>query len=200
MKASRGFVSRYVWLGVVAYFVAMTVVMTWPLVTRMGNFMVGQMGDNIYFVWMIGWMKKALFELHVNPFNVWFLNYPEGWNMAYTEITPVMLALALPFSFVGGPTFAYNMALLLTFVLAGLGMFWWIRQLTGRMDAALIAGTIYAFLPFHFAHFLIGHLNLSGIQWFPFYFMGLFEILQTRRVSLKGTSQEAVCLRRLAGG
>ncbi|NMC81163.1 MAG: hypothetical protein GYA59_17525 [Chloroflexi bacterium] len=188
MKASRGFVSRYVRLGVVAYFVAMTVVMTWPLVTRMGSFMVGQMGDNIYFVWMIGWMKKALFELHVNPFNVWFLNYPEGWNMAYTEITPVMLALALPFSFVGGPTFAYNMALLLTFVLAGLGMFWWIRQLTGRMDAALIAGTIYAFLPFHFAHFLIGHLNLSGIQWFPFYFMGLFEILQTRRVSLEQAS------------
>ncbi len=166
----------------------MTVVMTWPLVTLMGNIMVGQMGDNIYFVWMIGWMKKALFELHVNPFNVWFLNYPEGWNMAYTEITPVMLALALPFSFVGGPTFAYNMALLLTFVLAGLGMFWWIRQLTGRMDAALIAGTIYAFLPFHFAHFLIGHLNLSGIQWFPFYFMGLFEILQTRRVSLEQAS------------
>ncbi len=52
-----------------------------------GDQMIGQVGDNIYFVWMIGWFKKALFDLHVNPFNVWFLNYPEGWSLAYTEIT-----------------------------------------------------------------------------------------------------------------
>lgn len=187
MKISRSVFTRFTWIGVALYFTAMTVVMTWPLAARMADAMVGQVGDNIYFVWMIGWMKKALFELHVNPFNVWFLNYPEGWNMAYTEITPAMLALALPFSFVGGPTFAYNMALMLTFVLSGLGMTAWVYRLTGRMDAALIAGTIFAFIPYRFAHFLIGHLNLSGTQWFPFYFMGLFEILQTRCVSVAKT-------------
>ncbi|MEJ5201582.1 MAG: hypothetical protein WHV66_05050, partial [Anaerolineales bacterium] len=109
---------------------------------------------------------------------VWFLNYPQGWSMAYTEITPVMLLIALPFSFIGGATFAYNAAMLLTFILSGLGMFLWVQALTGNRAAALVAGTIYAFLPYHFAHFLIGHLNLSGIQWFPFYFWGLFEIFQ----------------------
>ncbi len=168
---------RHTLVWIVLYFAVMTVLMTWPLVLKMGNSMVGQMGDNIYFVWMIGWMKKALFELHANPFNVWFLNYPEGWNMAYTEITPAQLALAMPFSFLGGPVFAYNMALLLTFVLSGLGMFLWVRRLTGRVDAALIAGTLFAFVPYRYAHFLIGHLNLSGTQWFPFYFMGFFELL-----------------------
>ncbi len=168
---------RLTWLWVPLYFGLMAVVMTWPLALRMGNQMVGQMGDNIYFVWMIGWMKKALFELHANPFNVWFLNYPEGWNMAYTEITPAQLALAMPFSFIGGPVFAYNMALLLTFVLSGVGMYLWVRRMTGRTDAALIAGTLFAFVPYRFAHFLIGHLNLSGTQWFPFYFMGFFELL-----------------------
>ena len=144
------------WVGL--YFSLMTIVMTWPLILKMQNQMVGQIGDNIYFVWMIGWMKKALFELHVNPFNVWFLNYPEGWNMAYTEITPAQLLLALPFSFVSSPTFAYNAAMLLTFVLSGMGMYLWIRRLTGRVDAGLIAGTIFAFIPYRFAHFLIGHL------------------------------------------
>ncbi len=168
---------RHTLLWVVLYFAVMAILMTWPLVLKMGNQMVGQMGDNIYFVWMIGWMRKALFELHANPFNVWFLNYPEGWNMAYTEITPAQLALAVPFSFVGGPVFAYNMALLLTFVLSGLGMYLWVRRLTGRTGAALVAGTLFAFAPYRFAHFLIGHLNLSGTQWFPFYFMGFFELL-----------------------
>ncbi|MEA4907844.1 MAG: hypothetical protein VB089_09490 [Anaerolineaceae bacterium] len=167
-------------LWAILFFSALTVWMTWPLATRMQDWMVGQMGDNVYFVWMIGWMKKALFELHVNPFDVWFLNYPEGWNMAYTEITPIMLALALPFSFLGGATFAYNMAMMLSFVLSGLGMYLWVRYLTGRSDAALVAGTIFAFVPYHFAHFLIGHLNLSGTQWFPFYFLGLFQLLEGR--------------------
>jgi hypothetical protein len=171
-------VSRSTLLWVSLYFIVLTVLMTWPLVLRMKSEVVGQIGDNIYFVWMIGWMKKALFELGVNPFDVWFLNYPQGWNMAYTEITPIMLLLALPFGFIGGATFAFNAAMMLTFILSGLGMFLWVQALTRNSAAALVGGTIYAFLPYHFAHFLIGHLNLSGIQWFPFYFWGLLEILQ----------------------
>lgn len=171
------FFRRTLLLWVVLYFAGLTLLMTWPLAARMGSEMVGQLGDNIYFVWMVAWMKKALFELRVNPFNVWFLNYPEGWNMAYTEITPAQLGLALPFSFLSSPMFAYNAALMLSFVLSGLTMFLWVRHLTGRSGAALIAGTIFAFLPFRFAHFLIGHLNLSGTQWFPLYFWGLFEAL-----------------------
>lgn len=181
MKGNENAFSRFLrrtWLlWVSLYFFILTLAMTWPLVTRMGAQMVGQLGDNIYFVWMISWIKRALFELHVNPFNVWFLNYPEGWNMAYTEITPAQLALAMPFSFLGGPMFAYNAALMASFILSGLLMFLWVRRITGQIPAALIAGTIYAFLPFRFAHFLIGHLNLSGTQWFPLFFWGFFEIL-----------------------
>lgn len=169
--------SRYSILWVILYFLLLSVIMTWPLVLKMGDFMVGRIGDNIYFVWMIGWFKKALFELRVNPFDIWFLNYPEGWNLAYTEITPIMLMIALPFSFIGGSTFAYNIAMIITFILSGIAMYIWMRRLTGRNDAAIIAGTIFAFLPYHFAHFRIGHLNLAGTQWFPLYFMSLFELL-----------------------
>lgn len=168
-------------LGVVLYFTALTLWMTFPLVLRMADDMVGQVGDNIYFVWMIGWVKKALFDLQVNPFDVWFLNYPEGWNMAYTEITPAQLALALPFSLLVNPVFAYNAAMMLTFILSGLMMYLWVRHFTGRWDAALIAGSIYAFLPYRFAHFLIGHLNLTGTQWLPLYFWGFLDVLRVGR-------------------
>jgi hypothetical protein len=173
----RKIFSRLSLLWITLYFILLALVFTFPLVLHMGDSLAGKIGDNVYFVWMIGWFKKALFDLHVNPFNIWFLNYPQGWNLAYTEITPIMLGIALPFSFINGPVLAYNIAMLATFVISGLGMFLWVKHLTGRMDAALVAGTIYSFLPYHFAHFLIGHLNLAGIQWFPFYFMGLFELL-----------------------
>ena len=164
------------------YFTLLTLGMTWPLVTRMGTSVVGMIGDNVYFVWMIGWFKQALFVQHVNPFNIWFLNYPEGWSLAYTEITQANLALALPFTFIGNEFFAYNAAMMLTFILSGFFMTLWVHHLTQRWDAALVAGTIYAFLPYHFAHFRIGHLNLSGTQWFPLFFWGLLDILQAKKV------------------
>ena len=176
------------------YFILLTVFMTWPLVTVMGNQMVGQVGDNIYFVWMIGWFKKALFDLRVDPFNVWFLNYPEGWSLAYTEITPAQLLLALPFSLFVGPTFAYNAAHILSFALSGLIMALWVRRLTDSHGAALLAGTAYAFLPFHFAHFLIGHLNLSGLQWFPLFFWGFFDLLLQNQ-TVDNTSQKSAILK-----
>ncbi len=177
MENKKSFLQKWFPYLAAGYFILLTVFMTWPLVTVMGDKMVGQVGDNIYFVWMIGWFKKALFDLRVDPFNVWFLNYPEGWSLAYTEITPAQLMLALPFSLFAGPTFAYNAAHMLSFVLSGLIMALWVRRLTGSHGAALVAGTAYAFLPFHFAHFLIGHLNLSGLQWFPLFFWGFFDLL-----------------------
>ncbi len=166
------------WVGAALFFAILGVVMTWPLVLHMGSALAGRIGDNIYFVWMIGWVQKALFELGTNPFDVWFLNYPEGWNMAYTEITPAMLGLALPFSLVGGATFGYNAAMLLSYALSGLFMFLWVRKLTGSWGAGLVAGTVFACLPYRTAHFLIGHLNLSGTMWLPLFFWGLHGALE----------------------
>jgi len=162
---------------VAVFFVIMAVVMTWPLAKEMHHSIVGQIGDNIYFIWMVGWFRKALFELHVNPFDVWFLNYPEGWSMAYTEIAAAMVMIGVAFSYLGGITFGYNAAMLFSFAAAGIAMYIWIRHLTKSRGAALVSGMIFAFIPYHVAHFLIGHLNLSGIQWFPLYFMGLWEVL-----------------------
>jgi len=177
VENKKSFVQKWFPYIAAGYFLLLTIFMTWPLVTMMGDHMVGQVGDNIYFVWMIGWFMKALFDLHVDPFNVWVLPYPEGWSLAYTEITPAQLLLALPFTLFAGPTIAYNAAHMLSFALSGLIMALWIRRLTESRGAALLAGTAYAIMPFHFAHFLIGHLNLSGLQWFPLFFWGFFDLL-----------------------
>lgn len=141
------------------------------------------MGDNVYFIWLIGWFKKALFELRVNPFDVWFLNYPEGWNIASTEIAPAQLLIALPFALSGGETFGYNMTMLISFVLAGMIMFAWVRDLSGSFSAGFVSGTIYACLPYWQMHFLAGHLNLCGTQWIPLFFWGWFNLLQPDRDS-----------------
>ena len=145
--------SRLSWL-VWLWFLLLAVLFTRPLITRMGSEIAGEIGDNIYFIWMIGWVRKALFRLGVNPMNVWFLNYPEGWNMAHTEITPAQLALGELFTIFGSETFAYNAAMLLSFVLSGVITFYWVRHLTGSAAAGLLSGTTYACLPYRQAHFL----------------------------------------------
>ncbi len=170
---------RFAHLWAALYFTAATLLMTWPLALRMRDSVAGEVGDNIYFIFLIRWYEKAWFELGISPFFHPWLNYPQGWNLASTDTSLATTLFGLPVSLLVGPTFGYNFAMLVTFILSGLAMYYWVRRLTGSTAAGLVAGTIYAFLPYHMAHFLIGHLNLSGTQWFPLYFMGLYDLLRS---------------------
>ena len=168
------------------YFVGMSIVMTYPLVMKMRTEAIGAGGgDGSYFIWLVAWYQKALFQLKISPFFAPSLNYPQGWNLATTDITPAMVALALPGSLLISPTFGYNFAMMLSFILSGWGMYLWVKHLTGDSLASLVAGTVFAFLPFRMAHFMVGHLNLLGTQWFPFYFWGLFDLLKQEKFSWK---------------
>ncbi len=170
---------RFVHLWAALYFTAATILMTWPLALRMRDSVVGEIGDNIYFIFLIRWYQKAWFELGISPFFHPWLNYPQGWNLASTDTSLATTLFGLPVSLLWGPTFGYNFAMLVTFILSGLAMYYWVRRLTSNTAAGLVAGTIYAFLPYRMAHFLIGHMNLSGTEWFPLYFMGLYDLLRS---------------------
>ena len=145
--------------------------------------LVGQIGDNVYFVWLFGWFRKAIFELKASPFVVPFLNYPEGWSLAHTEMSPATLVIGFPFSFITSNVFAYNFSALATFVLSGFFMYFWVQRVTNNHWAGIIAGSFFAFSPYRFAHFRAGHLNLLGTMWLPLYFMGFFDLLQEGKSS-----------------
>ena len=181
MKSIFQKLKRFRLIGVFLYYCLATALMTYPLAFQLKQSVLGGYGDNIYFVWLIRWYQQVLFEgkghLFFNP----WMNYPEGWNLSTTDTTLASALPGVPFSAVLGPVAGYNIAMLLTFVLSGFFMYLWIRSLTKSDSAGLLAGTMYAFLPYRMAHFLAGHLNLSGTQWFPLYFMGLYQILTTEK-------------------
>ncbi len=168
---------HYLWATL--YFTVSTLLMTWPLALRMHDAVVGEIGDNVYFIFLIRWYQRAWFELGISPFFHPWLNYPQGWNLASTDTSLATTLFGLLPGMLYGPTFGYNIAMLVTFILSGLAMYYWVRRLTGNTAAGLVAGTIYAFLPYRMAHFLIGHMNLSGTAWFPLYFMGLYDLLRS---------------------
>jgi hypothetical protein len=161
------------------YFLAATVFMTWPAVLHLADAVVGQLGDNMHFAWLMGWFDQAIFQQGRWPFFAPQLNYPEGWQLARSETTPLQAAMGLPFTWIGGPLLAYNVVALLSFFLSGLTSYLWVRRLTGDRLASLLAGTLFAFLPFRIAHFRSGHLNILGTMWFPLFFMALFAALKS---------------------
>ncbi len=166
-------------LWVFLYFVVFTIIFTYPLAFHLKDSTIGGYGDNIYFVWLIRWYQGVIFEgkgqLFFNP----WMNFPEGWNLSTTDTTLASALPGVPFSLLFGPITGYNIAMLLTFVLSGFFMYLWARGLTKSDGAALVAGTMFAFLPYRMAHFIIGHLNLSGTQWFPLFFFGLYRLLRS---------------------
>jgi hypothetical protein len=160
-----------------AYFTGLAVVMTWPLILNMGHSVALQFGDNLEYVWLIGWFEKALLHLHTSPSFVPMVNYPEGWNPAHSEFPRTMIVPVLPLSAWLGPVAAYNVSILLSYILSGLFVFAWTKRLTGSMAAGLLSGSIFAFSPYRYSHFLVGHLGALGTHWLPLYFMSLLAVL-----------------------
>ena len=169
----------------VIYFTVLALWFTRPLAGKLRTHIAGGLGDNLYFIWQIGWFKQAIFDLGQLPFHSHLLNFPYGYNLAVTEIAPLQLIFALPFALQGELVLGFNVSMLLTFILAGLTMSYWVHHLSGSRLAGLASGTAYAFLPYHMAHFLSGHLNISAIQWFPLFFWGFTAILTEKKYSLR---------------
>jgi len=125
MKNRRNF-SDHNWLywrdlfGPSLFFLGITILMTWPLGIHMRTQVIGSLGDNLYYVWLMGWFQKALFQYHINPFIVPFHITAIGWSLAYTEITIANNIIGLPFTIIGGAYIWLYVTLFLSFILSGL--------------------------------------------------------------------------------
>src|SRR5262249_35354579 len=74
----------------------------------------------------------------------------------------------------------YNVAFIASYVLAGAGMYVLVRELTGRRDAAAIAGVIYACQPFRALH--LSHLQWLMTGWLPLSLWALHRYVAARRL------------------
>ena len=110
----------YLYLSVVVvYFLIMTVLFTRPLFGYLRTHMVGGYGDNVYFLWQIEWIRRAVFELKTMPLTSSLLNFPYGYSLLTTEIAPLQILFALPFALAGEPILGFNISMAGTFFIAG---------------------------------------------------------------------------------
>jgi len=168
------------YLAVLGLFIVLSAVLTYPLVKDLGSVILGAPapGDNFEYVHKIWWFKHALFDLRVSPLFDRTMFYPFGYNLALSETTVSNTIPALPLTLLHGEVVAYNLTMLVSFVLSGLGMYLLVLHLTGSRTAGLFSGIVFAFCPYRMAHLGAGHLPLMGTQWLPLLVLYLDRMLE----------------------
>ncbi len=168
------------WGQALLAYIALTLALTWPLALRWTIDLPGGphkdgLEDAYQNVWNLWWMKEALAR-PTNPLITDRLFYPERPNLYYHTLSPINTLLAAPITALWGPIAGFNAVALASCVLGALGMWWLAYDRTRSHAAALLAGIVYAFSPFHMAALLTdGQLQIVALHWLPFYVLFLLR-------------------------
>jgi hypothetical protein len=169
-----------------ALYLLITLVFTWPLARGLTRDIPWDLGDSLLNCWILAWDADHLLGVLSGDLNAlkgfWNANifYPEPLTLAYSEHLFAQAVQILPiYALTHNIILCYNLLFLSTFVLSGLGMFLFVREVTGSPRAAFVAGLIYAFAPFRVPQF--AHLQVISSQWMPFVLYGLRRYFDTRR-------------------
>jgi hypothetical protein len=150
--------------GVVGFYLALAIGMTWPLAAHLSTAL-ADLGDPLVNMWIVDWVSHALTH---EPWNLYDspLYYPGRLTLAYSENLIGVSLFVLPFHLAGAhPIAVYNLALLLGFAWSGYGAFVLARVVTRSVAASLVAGVVFAFVPFKWDH--LSHMQLQWSGWIP---------------------------------
>lgn len=188
---------------VLALYIFLTLVVTYPLVTQFTTHVPGTTTwslDEYGYLWNHWWFKHSLFDTGTNPFQTDALFYPLGTSLVLYAYTLLHVLLAMPIYFVFGIIPASNFTVLFSFVVAAFGMYLfvyyllrvslriWDEKYHARLGAiardrnlhalaAFVAGVVFAFASNRYVYLSLGHYNIVASEWLPFYLLFLFKTL-----------------------
>ncbi|HUL74197.1 MAG TPA: hypothetical protein VLT86_13905 [Vicinamibacterales bacterium] len=173
-------------------YTVIAVVMTWPLMRHPSTRIASDLGDPLFICWVLMWTGgQVLAALRGDTgalADYWNGNifYPARGTIAYSEhFTPQMLQILPLYAAGANIILCYNLLFLSTFVVASLGMYLFVRELTGRPLAAFLAGLAFAYAPYRLGQ--LPHLQVLSIGWMPLALFGLHRFFAAGRIrSLAG--------------
>ena len=161
-------------LWVTLLFIALTAVMTWPQVEYLST-RSRQHQDVFFNLWRLRWFAHAL---GTSPSRVFDGNifHPELRTLTYSDAMIVEGMAGAPLLWLGlPPMLVHNLLLLGAIVASAVGMWVFVRMLTGSHAAGIVAGIIFAFAPYRFEHYM--HMELQWTMWMPWSFWALHRTL-----------------------
>lgn len=173
--------------GAFAWYLVLTLAYTWPLPLSLATDIASDLGDPLLNAWIIAWNGERLLDLLSGDLagfaRMWHANilHPQPYVLAFSELMHAQGVQALPiWALTRNPVLCYNLLLLSTFALSGLGMYLFVRDLTGDSRAAFVAGLFFAFMPYRADQ--LPHLQTLSSQWMGFALFGLRRYFVTRRI------------------
>src|SRR5262245_60820805 len=152
--------------------------MTWPQAAHMGTHVVDN-DDPLLSIWRMSWIAHALVTNPADLFNG-NIFYPEPRTLAYSDSVLLQGLAGAPLIWAGvSNVAAYNWVLLGSIALSGAAMWLYAFELTANRRAALVAGIVFAFVPYRFDHF--HHLELQATAFIPLALWSLERALATGR-------------------
>ena len=154
------------------FFTLLLIIDAWPVLSQIDQFLVGSDIDTYINPWADWWTAKALRDPQITLWHTNYLFYPEGASLIYHSFSHLNTAVSLLLQSFLNPIPAYNLAILLNYILTSLSAFHLTRYLTKSTIASLLAGVIFGFNT-HYVY-QSGHpvlLSIWCIPWFTLYFM-----------------------------
>jgi hypothetical protein len=158
-------------------------VMSWPLVSGLSTLGVMDRPDGRLNAWILAWDAHALVRDPARLFQApAFHPLPDA--LAFSENLLLPAVLAAPGLLVGGPTLGYNLALLLSLLVSGLGVQLLVRRVSGDRLAAFAAGVFFAAGAHRWIR--LAHLHAQVTLFLPFVLLALdrFAARRTLRRAL----------------
>jgi len=185
-------------LYALAAYSAIAVAMTWPLARGLARDVAWDLGDSVLNMWILAWdceQFRAILSGHLTHAGTFFdanIFHPAPLALAYSEhLIPQALQILPVYWLTGNPILSYNLLYLSTFALSGLGMYLFLREVTGNAHAALVGGLLFAFAPYRIPQ--SSHLQVLSSQWMPFALYGIRRYVQHgRRRALAGAAAAVV--------
>ncbi|MGB8648565.1 MAG: hypothetical protein WCF84_25235 [Anaerolineae bacterium] len=159
--------SALVHLVVLVAYALLTVALTYPLAWNIGSALPGEPPDTFLYIWNLDWVRRALFDLQVNPYWTQQMYYPMGVSLYFQSLHLGIDVLALPLQFALGTVRTYMVIALALVIAGGYATYLLAFDLTRRRDAAFFAGFLFTFSPYRFAHLAYSHLDLMPLAGIP---------------------------------
>lgn len=161
------------------FFLALTLLLTWPLPLRSSSATLPMGPDGDLFVWTLAWNAHAFVSQPLSLFDA-NIYHPLRRTLAFSENLIGSAFIAAPVQWItGNIVLALNTVALLSVMLCGLGAFVLARRIGIGPAGAVVAGVIFAFSPPRF--FRTGQLHLGVVQWMPFALASLHAYLDEGR-------------------
>ena len=181
MTKSRIFNLKSRILGVGVAYALVIGLMALPAPLQLSGRLLGHSIDTWISYWNNWWLERAIVEGH-DWLSTPYLFYPQGASLVAHSNSFLNSLAAFALKPLVGPVAAYNLVLLFELWISAMGMFLLVYEVTRRSSAALLAGFVFAFAPYHLTQAL-AHTNLGSIHWWPFYVLFLRRALRGHRVT-----------------